>query len=223
MSRSGRAEPVSQVADEAPAAARPVTLLPVVDGRELPGEKRRLLRPGELVTDERGRRHRLPRYFYEVESWEVARDTALAPFFGLYELIAVDVREPEPLHAFPRHVPMAVAHLAAHLSVLRQHLGTFVHVAANGGYRSPAHALSSPASVHAWGTAANIYRIGDDLLDSEEALGRYTDVVRRVLPAAWCRPWGRRPGGTIDQLHLDLGRFVVAPRGVGEEVEVGDG
>jgi hypothetical protein len=36
MSRSGRVEPVSQVADEAPAAARPVTLLPVVDGRGLP-------------------------------------------------------------------------------------------------------------------------------------------------------------------------------------------
>jgi hypothetical protein len=75
---------------------------------------------------------------------------------------------------------MAVAHLAAHLSVLRQHLGTFVHVAANGGYRSPAHALSSPASVHAWGTAANIFRIGDDLLDSEATIGRYTEVVHKV-------------------------------------------
>jgi hypothetical protein len=224
VSRAGRSASVRQeAAAEAPAEPQPATLLPVVDGRELRAELRRLLRPGELVADEHGRHHRLPRYFYEVESWQVARETTLAPFFGLYELIAVDVREPEPLRAFPRYVPLAVAHLATHLSVLRQHLGTFVHVAANGGYRSPAHALSSRASVHAWGTAANVYRIGDDLLDSEAAIGRYADVVRRVLPAAWCRPWGRRPGGTFDQLHLDLGRFVVTPRGVGEDVEVGDG
>jgi hypothetical protein len=223
MTKASRAEATQRAAVEASPEAAPEPLLPVVDGRELPEDQRRLLRPGELVADARGRRFRLPRYFYVVESWQVARETTLAPFFGLYELIAVDAREPEPLRAFPRYVPLAVAHLAAHLSVLRQHLGTFVHVAANGGYRSPAHALSAPASVHAWGTAANIFRIGDDLLDSEATIGRYTDVVRRVLPAAWCRPWGRRPGGTIDQLHLDLGRFVVAPRGVGEEVEVGDG
>lgn len=224
MSRARRsASARKEAAVERLAEAPPATLLPVVDGRELCDELRRLLRPGELVTDARGRHHRLPRHFYEVESWQVARETTLAPFFGLYELIAVDVREPGPLRAFPRYVPLAVAHLAAHLSLLRQHLGTFVHVAANGGYRSPAHGLSSPASVHAWGTAANVYRIGDELLDSEAAIGRYADVVRRVLPAAWCRPWGRRPGGTFDQLHLDLGRFVVSPRGVGEDVEVGDG
>jgi hypothetical protein len=222
MSRASRAGAAERAAGELPDDPRPATLLPVVDGRELPEAQRRLLRPGELVTDDRGRRHRLPRHFYVVESWQVARETTLAPFFGLYELIAVDVREPGPLRAFPRYVPLAVAHLAAHLSLLRQHLGTFVHVAANGGYRSPAHGLSSPASVHAWGTAANIHRIGDDRLDSEEAIDRYAEVVRRVLPAAWCRPWGRRPGGTIDQLHLDLGRFVVTPRGIGEDVEVGD-
>lgn len=223
MTRTSGARGERRPAAEPPEEQRPATPLPVVDGRELPEEQRRLLRPGELVSDARGRRHRLPRHFYVVESWRVARDTTLAPFFGLYELIAVDVREPEPLRSFPRYVPLAVAHLAAHLAVLRQHLGTFVHVAANGGYRSPAHALSAPASVHAWGTAANIHRIGDDRLDSEEAIGRYSEIVRRVLPAAWCRPWGRRPGGAFDQLHLDLGRFVVPAHGVGEEVEVGDG
>ena len=199
------------VATEAPGP------LPVVDALELPAELRRLLRPGELVTDAAGRRHRLPRWFYAIESWQVAKDTVLAPFFGLYELIAVDVREPEPLRAFPRYVPLAITHLAAHLSILRQHLGTYVHVAANGGYRSPSHPAGEPASVHAWGTAANLYRIGDDWLDSEAAVGRYAEIVRRVLPATWCRPWGDRPGETLDHLHLDLGRVVVAPRGVGEE------
>ncbi|HEX6202105.1 MAG TPA: hypothetical protein VF100_03810, partial [Thermoanaerobaculia bacterium] len=81
-----------------------------------------------------------------------------------------------------------------------------------------------PASAHVWATAANLYRIGDDFLDSEQTIGRYTQVVREVLPAAWCRPWGREPGGTIDHLHLDLGHVVVAPRDVGvEEEEPGDG
>lgn len=202
--------------DTAPANALP---LPVVDGRELPEEVRRLLRPGELLTDGAGRRHRLPRWFYEIASAQVARETTLAPYFGLYELITVDVREPEPLRGYPRYVPLTLTHLAAHLSALRQHLGTFVHVAANGGYRSPAHELNEPASAHVWGTAANLYRIGDDFLDSEETIGRYTAIVREVLPAAWCRPWGREPGGTIDHLHLDLGRLVVAPRDVGVEDE----
>jgi hypothetical protein len=198
-------------------AAEAASFLPVVDGRELSAELRRLLRPGELVTGEDGIRHRLPRWFYEIASWEVALQTALAPYVGLYELVAVDLREPAPLRAFPRYVPLAVTHLAAHLSTLRQHLGTFVHVAANGGYRSPTHAINQPASTHAWGTAANLYRIGDDFLDTQATFGRYADTVRRVLPAAWVRPWGREPGGTIDHLHLDLGRLVAAPREVGEE------
>lgn len=210
---------MSAPAERAAAAgeAEAAPFLPVVDGRELPAELRRLLRPGELAADEDGAFHSLPRWFYEIASWEVALRTALAPYVGLYELVAVDLREPAPLRAFPRYVPLAVTHLAAHLSTLRQHLGTFVHVAANGGYRSPAHAINQPASTHAWGTAANLYRIGDDFLDSEATFGRYADVVRRVLPAAWVRPWGREPGGTIDHLHLDLGRVVVAPREVGEE------
>lgn len=210
-------------AENAPAEARGTLPLPVVDGRELPEDLRRLLRPGELLTDAAGRRHRLPRWFYEVASSRVARDTTLAPYFQLHELITVDVREPESLRGFPRYVPLAVTHLAAHLSALRQHLGTFVHVAANGGYRSPAHELNEPASAHVWATAANLYRIGDDFLDSEQTIGRYTQVVREVLPAAWCRPWGREPGGTIDHLHLDLGHVVVAPRDVGvEEAEPDD-
>lgn len=190
--------------------------LPVVDGLDLPDELRALLRPGEPVAAGEGRKVALPRWFYEIDSWETARRTMLAPYFGLYELVAVDVREAAPLRRFPRHVPLALAHLAAHLSALRQHLGTYVHVAANGGYRSPAHALaaapSGELSPHCWGTAANLYRIGGDLLDGEEAIGRYTAVAAEALPAAWCRPWGRAPGGTIDHLHVDLGRYALEPR-----------
>lgn len=197
-----------------------IATLPVVDGLDLPGELRTLLRPGEPVEvvggEGRERAVPLPRWFYEIDSWETARATKLAPYFGLYELVAVDVREAAALRRFPRFVPLALAHLAAHLSALRQQLGTYVHVAANGGYRSPSHELaagpSGELSPHCWGTAANLYRIGDDLLDSEEVVGRYAAAVHEALPAAWCRPWGREPGGTIDHLHVDLGRYVLEPR-----------
>lgn len=89
--------------------------LPVVDGLDLPDELRALLRPGEPVAVGEGRKVALPRWLYEIDSWETARRTMLAPYFGLYELIAVDVREAAPLRRFPRHVPLALAHLASHL------------------------------------------------------------------------------------------------------------
>ena len=208
---SGNGEAAARSNGEAAAVT-----LPVVDALELPDELRAVLRPGETEADEQGREVPLPRWFYEIDSWETARGAQLAPYFGVYELVSIDVREAAPLRRFPRYVPLALAHLAAHLSALRQQLGTYVHVAANGGYRSPGHALargpSGVLSPHCWGTAANLFRIGDDRLDAEAAIERYTAVVRDALPAAWCRPWGRREGATIDHLHLDLGRFVLEPR-----------
>lgn len=185
--------------------------LAVVDGRELSKAYRKVLRPGETVTDGEGQDVTLPTYFYEIDSWQRARETEMAPNFGLYELISIDVREADLLRSFPRYVPLALAHLAAHLALLRSRLGTYVHVAANGGYRSPSHEAGPEASAHCWGTAANIYRIGDDYLDTDEAISRYTDIVRSTLPAVNIRPFGRRPGGTIDHLHVDLGRYVLSP------------
>lgn len=187
--------------------------LVVVDGLELPEKYRKVLKPGETIVDAEGRRFRLPRYFYEVDSWQTARNTELAPSFGLYEFISTDVREAPELRGFPRYVPLALTHLATHLAVLRYRVATYVHVAANGGYRSPSHQGAADASVHSWGTAANIYRIGDDYLDSEEAIAKYSEIVRSTLPAVRLRPYGRHPGSTVDHLHVDLGRYVVQPFG----------
>lgn len=186
--------------------------LRVVDGLALDPEARRALRPGELLRDREGRARRLPRFFFEVPSWEAAREVPLAPHFEAWEFLNVDVREDAVLRTrWPRYLPCAVALLASALEVLREEVGTYVHVAANGGYRSPAHGLTTHASAHCWGTAANLYRVGDDWLDDPATIVRYQRIVRRVLPTAWVRPYGSKRGEAMDHLHLDLGWAVVVP------------
>jgi len=187
--------------------------LKVVDQMKLGEQFRNVLKPGGLMKDANRSLRRLPRFFYEIESWQVARETVLAPGFSLWEFINIDVREAEPQRLFPRYVPCAVSALAAHLSILRQRVGTYVHVAANGGYRSPSHALSGAASTHNWGTGANIYRIGDDYLDTEERIERYRKIVQEVLPAVWTLPYGEDVGCSGDHLHLDIGYVNLVPPG----------
>jgi hypothetical protein len=185
--------------------------LPVVDGLKLDERHRRVLCPHGVLKDRNGRSRRLPRFFYEVDSWQTAQKIQLTENFTLWEFLTVDVREVEPLRTFPRYVPCAVTSLAAHLELLREAAGTFIHIAANGGYRSPKHALTDGASTHCWGTAANIYRIGDDYLDSQDKIERYARLVDRKLPGIWTRPYGSEKGFADDHLHIDLGYMVVVP------------
>lgn len=197
---------------------QPSLSLRLVDGRNLKEEVRSLLRPGELMRDPEGRARRLPRYFYEIPSWEVALETQLTPHFGLWELIDVDVREAKAMRGFPRFVPCAIALLATHLEVLREKVGTVVRIAANGGYRSPSHRLCRTATPHCWGTAANIYRIGDDLMDDRERIEKYSELARSLLPGVWARPYGAGEGFAYDHVHLDLGFATVVPHDApGEE------
>jgi hypothetical protein len=184
----------------------------IVDGRGLDSRVRRALKPADTLKTRSGEAHRLPRYFFEIASWEQALALPLAPNFMLWELLTVDVREAPEQRVFPRYVPLAVTLLAAHLQALRDAVGTYVHIAANGGYRSPGHALSTHASTHCWGTAVNIYRIGDDDLDTRERIERYTRVINEVLPHAWIRPYGASVGEADDHLHLDLGYVTAVPR-----------
>jgi hypothetical protein len=187
--------------------------LPIVDGLALDEERRALLKPDQPLADSRGCLRRLPRWFFEVESWETARQTHLAEHFTLHELMTVDVREAAALRRFPRYIPCAVTLLAGHLELLRQAVGAPVWIAANGGYRSPAHRLSSHASVHCWGTAANVYRIGDENLDTRDRIERFAAVAARVSPAFWVRPFGLDRGFADDHLHLDVGYARLTPRG----------
>lgn len=184
----------------------------VVDGRRLPRRYRALLRPGETLRDAQGREYTLPRYFFEVPSAEAAT-AKLAPHFRMDEFLQTDLHEASLFADYPRYVPCAVALLAAHLEVLRQHVGTYVHVAANGGYRTPAHAHGDAATPHQWGTAANLYRIGDAWLQRRKTIEHYRQIVRRILPGVRVRPYGTTPGTTYDHLHLDLGYLTVQPWG----------
>ena len=192
--------------------------LMVVDGLELSEKVRRVLRPGELVRGRGGFTRRLPRWFYQVPSWEVALETSLTPHFKLWEFIDIDFREHKMLRAEKlRYVPMAVTLLAAAMQAFRQEVNTYVHISANGGYRSPAHQLSRDASVHCWGTAVHLYRVGDDWLDNEANINRYAEIACRVFPAFRALPYGTGPGRTEDHLHLDIAYVTVVPHGKGDE------
>jgi hypothetical protein len=182
--------------------------LKVVDGRRLEKGFRDVLDPDGLMADLAGRAQRLPRWFYEVPSWEFSVETALTPHFDLWEFIHTDVREAEILRSFPRYVPCAITILALCLERYRDAVGTYVHISANGGYRSPRHALARFATPHCWGTAVNIYRIGDSFLDNEQAITRYAGVARDVLTGAYVKPYEEAD----DHLHIDLGYVLCTPR-----------
>lgn len=196
--------------------------LRLVDGLDLSDAHRSALRPGEEVPDggDEGGTLRLPRFFYEVPSWEAALETRLSEYFGAFEFLDVDVREAEPLRGFPRYLPCAVVPFAAVLDRFRAAVGGPVRIAANGGYRSPSHAHSAARSPHLWGSAADIYRVNGEYLEDPDRIRRYADVARRTIPGVWVRPAGDVPGSAFDHLHLDLGRLTLVPRS--EQLEADD-
>jgi hypothetical protein len=179
----------------------------------LPEELRALLRPGEAETDLAGNVHRLPRFFYEINSWQEAREIRLAPHFTLAELMLVDCRETGVLlRRFPHYVPCAIVLLANLLENFRREVEAPVFISANGGYRSPAHQIGGAKSVHAWGTAANVYRIGDTFLSDAKSIEKYGAIAESLGPAVFVRPFGREYGKTDDHLHIDLGYASLTPR-----------
>ncbi len=186
--------------------------LRLVDGRRLERRFRDVLLPGGILCDHAGQARVLPRYFYEVESWDQASDTYLSPHFAVSEFIHTDVREAPALRVFPRYIPCATVLLANALELFRQAVGNYVYIGANGGYCSPRHARIGGASPHCWGTAANVYRVGDTYLDSQEGIVRFAEIARSVLPTIWTRPLGPELAKTDDHLHLDLGYVVSVPR-----------
>jgi hypothetical protein len=195
------------------ALGTPSISLRIVDGRRLEKKFRDVLKPGGVLADSQGQAHTLPRYFYEIPSWDVAQSLQLSEHFALWEFVHTDIHEAEPLRTFPRYVPCAITLLALGLEQFRYAVGSYVHIAANGGYRSPCHALSVHATPHTWGTAVNIYKVGDTLLDERDRLEQYAEIAYRSMPGVYVRPFGNLPGETDDHLHLDFGYVVAVPRG----------
>ena len=187
--------------------------LRIVDGRRLEKRFRDVLRPGSQMADSLGQAHQLPRYFYEVPSWDVAVKLQLSEHFALWEFIHTDVHEAEPLRTYPRYVPCAITLLALCLEQFRDAVRNYVHIAANGGYRSPGHQLTTHATPHAWATAVNIYQIGETMLDQQDVLEHYAEIAYRSMPGVYVRPFGTRVGMTDDHLHLDFGYVTAVPRG----------
>ena len=192
--------------------------LKVVDAFDLDDELRTLLRPAEMVKDEKGRRKRLPRYFYEVPSHEIAMRTRLTHHFGLNEFILVDLKEAQRLQQFPTYLPCAVRMLAFYLEQFRAAAGASVHIAVNGGYRSPAHKMSHGAAPHMWGTAADIYRIGSTILKSKETIEKFNDIAEGISDDLHVLPYGHVTGASADDhLHIDLGYITLIPREISED------
>lgn len=192
--------------------------LKVVDAFDLDDELRSLLKPGEMLRDDQGRRHRLPRYFYEIPSHDVALATRLTPHFGLNEFILVDLKEAQRLQQYPRYIPCAVRILAFYLEQFRNAAGASTHVAVNGAYRSPSHKLSQHASPHMWGTAADIYRIGSTILRTKEAIDKYNDLAEELSDEIHVLPYGHVTGKNADDhVHIDLGYITLIPREISED------
>src|SRR5207302_2576116 len=163
-------------------------------------------RPAEVQTDSRGNVHHLPRFFYEIGSWEEAHEIRFAPHFTLAELMLVDCREARLLLSeFPHYVPCAIVLLARLLEDFRREVDAPVFISANGGYRSPAHQIGGAKSIHVWGTAANIYRVGDTFLSEAKSIEKNGAVAASVSLAVFVRPFGSKHGETSDHLQIDLG------------------
>jgi hypothetical protein len=184
-----------------------------VDGFKLAPEYVKLLRPGEAVADSEGVVRRLPRFFYEIGSWQEVQQTRLTPHFTLAEFMLVDCREAELLRSqSPRYVPCTIILLAHFLEDFRQAVDAPVYVSANGGYRSPAHQIGGAKNVHAWATAADIYRVGDTFLDNQKSIERYGEIAASLSQAVLARPFGSESGKTDDHLHIDIGFVSLTPR-----------
>jgi hypothetical protein len=192
--------------------------LKVVDAFDLDDELRSVLKPGEMVRDTQGRRHRLPRYFYEIPSHEVAAATRLSAHFTLNEFILTDLKEAPRLQVYPRYVPCAVRVLAFYLEQLRINAGASVHVAVNGAYRSPSHKLSLNATPHMWGTAADIFRVGSSILKTQELIEKYNNLAEDLSEDVNVLPYGPVTGKNADDhIHLDLGYITLIPREISED------
>lgn len=192
----------------------------VVDGLDLPEPYRQIYRPGQIGTDADGLQKQLPRFFYEVPSRDVARETYLTPHFALGELLRLDLKEEELLRDYPRYVPCAIRVLATYLERFRDFCEAPVFISVNGGFRSVRHQGNRMLSPHSWGAGVDIYRIGSAMLDNQEAIETYREKAMKLGPEVTVYPHGHGPGEVDDHLHFDLGYLHLVPPEVNDDGRV---
>jgi hypothetical protein len=69
-----------------------------------------------------------------------------------------------------------------------------------------------------WGTAADVYRIGSNILKTKEAIEKYNDIAEDVSDEISVLPYGHVTGKNADDhLHLDVGYITLVPREISED------
>jgi hypothetical protein len=63
-------------------------------------------------------------------------------------------------------------------------------------------------SLHNWGTAADIYRVGDTYLNDERSITRYSGIAASLGAEVFVRPYQEGD----DHLQVDLGYLTLVPR-----------
>ena len=198
--------------------ARPLPARASVDGRRLAKEYRDALAPGRhRAATTHGHRAPAAALLLRDPVVGVRDERRLTPHFGLWELIQTDVREAAALQTFPRYVPCALPLLALRLELFRAAVGTFVHIAANGGYRSPRHGSDRQRD------AALLGHGGQHLPHRRRVSRRRArrssatpTIARRVLPGVGRARSARRAGGRRSSAPRHRLRGVGAARRAGD-------
>ena len=68
------------------------------------------------------------------------------------------------------------------------------------------------------GAAADVYRIGTNILKTKESIERYNDVAEDLSEDVTVLPYGHVTGKNADDhVHIDLGYITVIPREISED------
>ena len=149
------------------------------------------------MTAEDGALHHLPRFFFEVPSWEEAHRCA-SRSLCLSELITSIRAKPICSCTPPSLVPCAILALAR-ISRFPPRNGRAGVYHANGGYRLLPTGQSRRV-LHNWGTARTFIASGDIYLNDEKSITRHASIARRSA-----RRFLSGPKDGDDHLQVDLG------------------
>ena len=194
--------------------------LPIVDGLELDAPVRSLLMPGVPVRDSHARLRRLPRFFYAVESWNVALETQADAAFrdvGVHGRRSVRAGAAAPVSRATCRAPSRRSPRISRCCASRSARRFTSPPTADIDRRRTAS--RSPGSPHCWGTAANIYRIGDRVSRRARRDRKVRGARDRSAAGAARAAVRAGPGCVDDHVHLDLGYVTAVPAdAAGEEV-----